>query len=223
MRFADRIDAGRKLAERLQDYRSHRNGVVLGLPRGGVVVAFEVARAIDAPLDIFPVRKLGLPGHEELAMGAIAGTGERVINDDVVSAYGISSAEIERVATAELKRIQQQQSFLRGDAPAVELTDRCALLIDDGAATGATMRAAVVALRTHGTERIVVAVPVASPEAAEALERIADEFVCLNRPEAFASVGSWYDDFSQATDEDVRDLLLKSGIERKFEAYPPVP
>jgi predicted phosphoribosyltransferase len=206
-RFNDRRDAGRELAERLSHYAGRDDVVVLGLPRGGVPVAFEVARALAAPLDVFLVRKLGLPGHEELAMGAIASGGVRVLNDDVVSATGIPEAQIAQVAARELEQLRRQEHAYRGDRPPLDVRGRVAILVDDGLATGATMRAAIAALRDQGAGAIVVAVPTAPGETCEALRREVDEVVCARTPDPFTAVGLWYRDFTPVSDEEVRDLL----------------
>jgi putative phosphoribosyl transferase len=181
--------------------------VVLALPRGGVPVAFEVADALGAPLDVFMVRKLGVPGHEELALGAIAAGGVRVLNHDVVASIGISSPEIEEVASRELEELERRERSYRGGQPGLELHDREAIIVDDGLATGATMRAAVKALPARGTSRIVVAVPVAPAQTGESLRRDADEVVCPFTPEPFIAVGRWYRDFSPVTDEEVESFL----------------
>jgi len=180
---------------------------VLGLPRGGVPVAFEVARALAAPLDVFLVRKLGVPGHEELAMGAIASGGTRVLNDDVVAATGADRAQIEQVAARELEQLRRQELAYRGDKPPLDVRGLVAILVDDGLATGATMRAAVSALRDRGAGAIVVAVPIAPPETCEALRHEVDEVVCARTPDPFTAVGIWYRDFTPVGDEQVRELL----------------
>lgn len=206
-RFNDRSDAGRELAQRLAKYAGRDDLVVLGLPRGGVPVAFEVARALGAPLDVFLVRKLGVPGHEELAMGAIASGGTRVLNEDVVSAAGVDREQIEQVAARELEQLRRQELVYRGDKPPLGVRGRVAILVDDGLATGATMRAAVMALRDRGAGAIVVAVPIAPPETCEALSREVDEVVCAHTPDPFTAVGIWYRDFTPVGDEQVRELL----------------
>jgi putative phosphoribosyl transferase len=206
-RFEDRSDAGRELAQSLGRYAGRDDLVVLGLPRGGVPVAFEVARALGAPLDVFLVRKLGVPGHEELAMGAIASGGTRVLNDDVVASTGVDRAQIEQVAARELEQLRRQELAYRGDKPPLDVGGRVAILVDDGLATGATMRAAVSALRDRGAGAIVVAVPIAPPETCEALRREVDEVICARTPDPFTAVGIWYRDFSPVGDEQVRELL----------------
>jgi predicted phosphoribosyltransferase len=205
-RFADRRDAGRRLAAELTQYAAREDVVVLGLPRGGVPVAGEVARALGAPLDVFVVRKLGVPGHEELAMGAIASGGIRVLNDDVVAAAGIGVDEVERIAARELETLTAQERSYRGDSPPVEVRARSVIVVDDGLATGATMRAAITALRERARDT-VAAVPTAPRETCEALREIADEVVCVSTPDPFMAVGLWYRDFSPVSDDEVRRLL----------------
>jgi len=210
-RFKNRTDAGRKLAELLSGYAGRTNLAVLGLPRGGVPVAFEVARALGAPLDVFLVRKLGVPGHEELAMGAIASAGVRVLNQDVVHVLQIPDAVIEAVAARERQELGRRERVYRGDHPKLNLRDRVVILVDDGLATGATMHAAVAALRAQEPARVIVAVPTAAPEVCQAFAGEVDEIVCVATPSPFLSVGSWYEDFSQTTDEEVRALLDRAG------------
>ena len=206
-RFRNRDDAGRQLATALEQYTGRPDVIVLALPRGGVPVAFEVARALQAPLDIFVVRKLGVPGHEELAMGAIASGGARVLNEEVVGRLGISDEAIDRVAAAQAEEVVRREKAYRGDRPQPQLAGRVVFLVDDGLATGATMRAAVEAVRQHHPARVVVAVPTAAAETCDALRPLVDEVVCLVTPEPFLAVGFWYDDFSQTTDDEVRALL----------------
>jgi putative phosphoribosyl transferase len=181
--------------------------VVLGLPRGGVPVAYEVALELRAPLDVFLVRKLGVPGHPELAMGAIASGGVRVLNDEVLHWYGIPEPVIDEVAREEQRELERREQTYRDGRTPLPLRDRIVLLIDDGLATGSTMRAAVQAVRTHSPTRVVVAVPVGAAEACHELAEVADEIVCARTPPNFKAVGQWYLDFSQTTDEEVRDLL----------------
>jgi putative phosphoribosyl transferase len=209
-RFADRADAGRRLAERLQDYAGGDDVLVLGLPRGGVPVAAEVARALGAPLDVFLVRKLGVPGHEELAFGAIASGGARVLNRDVVAALGIDERTIEEVAVREQAELERRAEAYRGTAEPPDVRGRTAILVDDGLATGASMRAAVEAVRGLGPERVVVAVPAAARQTCDDLAGDVDEVVCLLTPEPFFAVGMWYRDFSETTDEDVRAALAEA-------------
>jgi putative phosphoribosyl transferase len=180
---------------------------VLGLPRGGVPVAFEVAQALGVPLDVFLVRKLGVPGHEELAMGAIASGEGMVLNDDVIAAVGLGRDEIEAVAARELGTLRRQEESYRGERPPTPVSDRVAIVVDDGLATGATMRAAVSALRDRGAKAIVVAVPTAPRETCEALRREVEEVVCAFTPDPFMAVGLWYRDFAPVTDDQVRELL----------------
>jgi len=206
-RFEDRRDAGRRLGERLGAYAGRSDLLVLGLPRGGVPVAFEVARALRAPLDVFLVRKLGVPGHEELAMGAIASGGIRVLNDDVLTATRIDESQLEEVAARELVTLERQESDYRGDRPPLDPRERVGILVDDGLATGATMRAAVEALRDRGAGGIVVAVPTAPQETCAALAREVDDVVCAFTPDPFMAVGLWYRDFAPVSDAEVRDLL----------------
>jgi putative phosphoribosyl transferase len=213
MLFRDRTDAGRLLAAKLTAYADRPNVLVLALPRGGVPVAFEVAQALHAPLDIFLVRKLGLPGHEELAMGAIASGGVRVLNEDVVRTLRIPSDVIEAVTAKERQELERRERSYRGNRPAPDVRDRTVILIDDGLATGSTMRAAVAALRKQGPARIVVAVPVGAPETCAEFQDEADEAVCALTPQPFHAVGMWYGDFSQTTDEDVHDLLERAAQE----------
>lgn len=205
--YGNRRDAGRVLARHLSGYASQEDVAVLALPRGGVPVAFEVARALAAPLDVFVVRKLGVPGHEELAMGAVASGGTRVLNDDVLRWCSVAPALVERVTTRERVEIERRERDYRGELPPLDVAGRTVLLVDDGLATGSTMQAAVQAVRTLGPARIIVAAPVGSREACDALRRVADEVVCPLVPEPFSAVGLWYGDFSQTTDREVRSLL----------------
>lgn len=209
-RFRDRRDAGRLLAARLQDYAGRDDVVVLGLPRGGVPVAAEVARVLRAPLDVFVVRKLGVPGQEELAMGAIAFGEVRVLNDDVIAQAGLTEEDVARAAAAERRELIDQDLRFRGDRAAPEVAGKTVVLVDDGLATGATMRAAVAATRAQGATRVVVAVPAAARRAAELLREESDELVCLTTPEPFRGVGRWYEDFTPTTDEEVRVLLAEA-------------
>ncbi len=207
MVFRDRTDAGRQLAAQLKEFGGRPDVLVLALPRGGVPVAFEVAQALNAPLDVFVVRKLGVPGHEELAMGAIASGGVGVLNQDVVNHLNLSDDVIEQVAAVEQRELARRQRAYRGDRPPPDVRGRTVLLIDDGLATGATMRAAVAALRAQQPERVVVAVPVASPEVCSEFQSEVDDIVCAVTPWPFQGVGYWYDNFSQTSDAEVHDLL----------------
>ena len=208
--YLDRRDAGAELGRKLHRYIDRGDVVVLGLPRGGVPVAFEVARALGAELDIFVVRKLGVPGQRELAMGAIASGGVRVLNHEVVSWLRIPEPVIDEVAREEQAELERRERLYRGDRPPVEIRDRIVVLVDDGLATGSTMRAAVQAVRMYEPSRIVVAVPVAPKSTCAEFESLADEVVCAQTPEAFSAVGQWYREFSQTADEEVRELLEES-------------
>ena len=210
MIYRDRLEAGKRLAERLTDYANRVDVVVLALPRGGVPVAYQVARALHAPLDIFLVRKLGVPGHEELAMGAIATNGVRVLNEDVVRYLQVPGEVIDAVAAAELRELERRERLYRGTRPAPHVRGKTVILVDDGLATGSTMRAAAAALRQQQPARIVVAVPVSAPETCDEYRMGVDEIICAVTPEPFQAVGLWYKDFSQTTDEEVRDLLARS-------------
>lgn len=209
-RFRNRIDAGRQLAAALAKYANRPGVIVLGLPRGGIPVAAEVARALHVPLDVFVVRKLGVPGHEEYAMGAIASGGVRLLDRRTVAAAGLTPAQVESVTAAERAELERRERSYRGDRPFPELTRRTVILVDDGLATGASMRAAIEALRQERPARIVVAVPVAAPETCHAFRHVADEIVCAATPEPFYAVGRWYDDFSQTTDQEVHELLASA-------------
>jgi putative phosphoribosyl transferase len=210
MRFRDRAEAGRLLADRLEEYAGRDDVIVLALPRGGVPVGAELARRLGAPLDLFLVRKLGVPGREELAMGAIASGGVRVLNDDVVAELGITEEDIARTALAEGRELERREQRYRNGRPVADLRGRTVILVDDGLATGATMRAAALAVRGQGPERVVVAVPVAAEPTCDEFPAEVDEVVCALTPEPFLSVGSWYEDFSQTTDEEVRELLARA-------------
>jgi len=207
MIYLDRIDAGRKLAARLAAYSDHPDIVVLGLPRGGVPVAFEVAQTLHAPLDVFVVRKLGVPGHEELAMGAIATGDVRVLNDDVVRMLNVPERIIEAVTARERVELERREHAYRGDRPPLSVRARTVILVDDGLATGSTMRAALAALRRQGPKRLVVAVPIGAAETCAEFKREADDVVCAATPEPFYAVGVWYHDFSETSDAEVRELL----------------
>jgi erythromycin esterase-like protein/predicted phosphoribosyltransferase len=209
--FRDRREAGRLLAEKLAAYANRPDVLVLALPRGGVPVAYEVARGLGAPLDVFVVRKLGVPGYEELAMGAIATGGVRVLNDQLVERLGIGEQAIEAIAARERQELERRERLYRGDRPPPDVRGRTVILVDDGLATGATMHAAIEALRQQNPARIVVAVPTASPEACEEMKEKADDVICAITPEPFHAVGRWYQDFSQTADEEVGILLARQG------------
>jgi len=208
--FSNRAEAGRQLAEKLDKYAGHKDVIVLGLPRGGVPVAYEVAKRLRAPLDVFIVRKLGVPGFEELAAGAIASGGVRVLNEEVMRAIPYADEAIEAVTVRETAELERREQIYREGRPSPELRDRVVILVDDGLATGATMRAAVKALRQRGAAKIVVAVPVGPPDTCREIEQEADETICLSTPPFFQAVGQYYEDFSQTSDEDVRELLSQA-------------
>jgi putative phosphoribosyl transferase len=210
MIFLNRMDAGRKLAGRLRGYAGRKEVIVLGIPRGGVPVAFEVASALDAPLDVFISRKLGVPGQEELAFGAIASGGVRVLDADIVEATDISEKQIEEITARERNELERRERTYSTGRPPLEVHGRTAILVDDGIATGSSMRAAISALRALGPERIVVAVPVAPPSTCSRLRPEVDELVCVETPEFFDAIGRFYDDFSQVSDQEVRDLLQRA-------------
>lgn len=209
--FRDRRSAGRRLAELLAGYAGPPNLLVLALPRGGVPVGYEVARALKAPLDVFLVRKLGLPGHEELAMGAIASGGVRVVNPEVMEAVSMPERVLDAVAEREQHEIERRERAYRGDRPPPSIEGRTIILVDDGLATGATMRAGARAIRAQHPARLVLAVPVAAASTCAALATEADEIVCAETPEPFFAVGLWYEDFSETSDQEVRDLLQSAG------------
>jgi predicted phosphoribosyltransferase len=208
--FRDRYDAGRELAAKLRRFEGNPYLVVLALPRGGVPVGFEVARALHASFDVFLVRKLGVPGQEELAMGAIASGGVRVINRPLVQSLGIPPDVIDAVAQEEQRELERREFAYREGRPPHDLRDKIVILVDDGLATGATMAAAVSGVRALGATRVVVAVPTAAPEVCEAFQQLADEVVCVETPSPFWGVGMWYADFSQTSDEEVRELLARA-------------
>jgi putative phosphoribosyl transferase len=209
-RFQDRQAGGHALAGRLQHYAGRPDVIVLALPRGGVPVGFAVAEALGVPLDVFVVRKLGVPGHEELAMGAIASGGVRVLNHDVVDALGIGEATIDHVAAREERELERRAHAYRDGRPAAEVTGRTVILVDDGLATGSTMRAAAAALRARRPARIVIAVPAAPPETCAELTAVADEVICAMTPEPFHAVGLWYHNFHQTSDREVCELLARA-------------
>jgi len=207
VRFRDRTEGGRFLATKLARYAGRADVQVLALPRGGVPVALEVAKALRAPLDVFIVRKLGVPGHEELAMGAIASGAVRVLNREVVERLRISTELIEAAAAREQVELSRRERLYRGGRPAAEIRDRIVILVDDGLATGSTMRAAVAALRKFHPAKVIVAVPAAAPSVCEDFQTEVDEIICAQTPEPFHAVGAWYEDFSQITDDEVREML----------------
>jgi putative phosphoribosyl transferase len=211
--FRDRAEAGRILAEKLRHYANNQSVVVLALPRGGVPVAYPVAQALRVPLDVFVVRKLGLPGHEELAMGAIASGGVLVLNEEIVSQIPNAERVVAEVAAMEAKELERREALYRGDRPPVDVRQKVVILVDDGAATGATMKAAVVALRKREVAKIVTAVPVGAPETCDELRNLVDESICVIEPESFRAVGQFYRDFSPTTDEEVRELLARAQSE----------
>ena len=208
--FRDRRDAGKKLAQKLIDYSGRKDVIVLALPRGGVPVAYEVALSLQVPMDIFIVRKLGWPGHEEMAIGAIASGGVKVLNENIVRYLNIPDALIDAVAQRELRELERRERAYRGNRLPREVKDCTVIIIDDGLATGASMRAAVAGLRAHHPARIVVAIPTAAPETCESLKHEVDEMICATMPEPFYGVSRWYEDFSQTTDEEVRMLLQQA-------------
>jgi predicted phosphoribosyltransferase len=214
-RFRNRSEAGQILGGRLADYAGRPDVLVLALPRGGVPVAFEVAQALAAPLDVFIVRKLGVPGYQELAMGAIAEGGELVLNDDVVTALNLTSHVIHAAAARERHELERRERVYRGDRPAPRIRDRVVILVDDGIATGATIRAAIKAIHQREPARLIVAVPTASLRTADEIRPLVDDFICDITPEPFYAVGVWYEDFSQTTDDEVRDLLDRAAVETR--------
>ena len=208
--FENRVEAGRQLAAKLDKYAGREDVIVLGLPRGGVPVAFEVAKRLRAPLDVFIVRKLGVPGFEELAAGAIASGGVRVLNEDVIRAIPHADETIEAVTARETAELERREQIYREGRPPPEPRGQIVIVVDDGVATGATMRAAVKALRERAAAKIVVAVPVGPPDTCRELEQEADETICLSTPAFFQAVGQYYEDFSQTSDQDVRELLSQA-------------
>ena len=222
-RFVDRHDAGRALADELRHLAGREDVIVLALPRGGVPVAYEVARELDAPLDLFLVRKLGLPGHEEFAIGAIATGGVRVVSDELLREFGIDDDLLDAITARERAELERRERSYRGDRPPPVVEGKTVILVDDGLATGSTMRAAVAALREEHPARIVVAVPTAARETCDELRPEVDELICATTPEPFLAVGLWYTDFSQTTDDEVHALLERAearGIDRSLEPPP---
>jgi predicted phosphoribosyltransferase len=218
MIYRNRIEAGKRLATQLMNYADRSDVLVLALPRGGVPVAFEVALSLRAPLDIFLVRKLGVPGQEELAMGAIATGGVRVINEDVVDYLRIPGEVIDAVVADEIRELERRGRAYRGDRPAPDVRGKTVILVDDGLATGSTMKAAAAALRQQQPARIVVAVPVSAPQTCDEYRMGVDEIICAVTPEPFQAVGLWYEDFSQTTDEEVRELLARAARDERSAA-----
>jgi putative phosphoribosyl transferase len=210
MMFADRADAGIKLAERLGDYTGRDDVIVWGLPRGGVIVALEVARALGVPLDVSAVRKLGVPDQPELAMGAVAAGGVRVLNHEIVAMLNIDQGTIDEVTERAEQELERQQLELSGDKEPLDPQGKTVILVDDGLATGATMRAVIEAAKRRNPAAVVVAVPVAPPDVRDDFRHLADDVVCVATPEPFYGVGAWYRDFRQTTNEDVRDALLEA-------------
>jgi putative phosphoribosyl transferase len=208
-RYRDRREAGKLLAELLGEYAGRDDVVVLALPRGGVPVAYEVAKAFGAPLDVFTVRKLGVPGNPEMAIGAIATGGVAVLDQRLIQLLGIDRSQLERAATAELRELKRREAAYRGNRDLPDLTGKTVILVDDGLATGSTMRAAALAVRELNPARIVVAVPVAAEETCDAFRDVVDEIVCGVTPRPFHAVGLWYDDFAQTSDQEVRELLAR--------------
>ena len=206
-RFRDRREGGERLADMLRGYANRSDTIVLALPRGGVPVGFEVAESLRAPLDVFVVRKLGVPGQEELAMGALASGGMRVLDDELIRMAAVSGEDIERATVMASEELIRQDRRYRGGVPFPDVAGKTVILVDDGLATGSTMRAAVQALRPQHPTSIVVAVPVGAPETCEALRAVADNVVCVETPEPFHAVGLWYENFSQTTDDEVHALL----------------
>jgi putative phosphoribosyl transferase len=208
--FTDRTHAGKELAKALAAYTDHPNSIVLALPRGGVPIAFEIAKALHAPLDVFIVRKLGAPGQPELAIGAIASGGLRVMNDDILGMLRVSDATIATTVAEEQKELERREHLYRGDRPAVKIADKTIIVVDDGIATGATMRAAVRALQAQKPKQLIVAIPTAAVDTCNLLRQEVDEVVCLATPEPYIAVGRWYKDFAQTSDAEVQVLLAQS-------------
>jgi putative phosphoribosyl transferase len=211
-RFQNRIDAGRQLAARLVTFASRDDVLVLGLPRGGVPVAFEIAMALDAPLDVFVVRKLGLPGHEEFGIGAIASGDVRIVDEAVLRTYAVEADALERITARERLELERRERLYRDDRAFPAIEDRVVILVDDGLATGSTMRAAVAALRKKNPCQIVLAVPVGAPETCTAMAKLVDQVICLETPDPFYAVGLWYEDFGQTDDAEVHQLLERAAV-----------
>lgn len=209
-RFKDRLEAGTLLAQRLAAYAGRDDVLILALPRGGVPVGFAISQALNLPFDIILVRKLGVPGHEEYAMGAIASAGVAILHRDVINSLGITMAAVEQVKRRETAELERRERLYRASRPAPSLQDRTVILVDDGLATGATMQAALQAARVGKPARLIVAIPVAPPETCRSLRNLADDIVCLKSPEFFQAVGQWYEHFEQTGDEEVIELLDKA-------------
>lgn len=212
MKFHDRKEAGLILAEQLKEYSHQSNVIVLALPRGGVPVAYEIAKALAVPLDVFIVRKLGVPGHEELAMGAIASGGTPIFNEDIVQSLRLKQSAIDSVLQSEQKELQRREKLYRGNKPPLALEDKTIILVDDGMATGATMRAAIQALELHKPATIIVAVPVAALSTYEELSPLVNKIICPLKPRQFYAVGLWYEQFTQTSDSEVIELMEKSTV-----------
>ena len=211
-RFQNRTGAGRRLAAKLTTYAGRDDVLVLGLPRGGVPVAFEIAMALDAPLDVFIVRKLGLPGHEEFGIGAIASGDVRIVDEAVLRTYDVDAETLERITAREQLELDRRERLYRDDRPFPAIEDRIIILVDDGLATGSTMRAAIAALRKKRPSRIVVAVPVGARETCASIARLVENVVCLETPDPFYAVGLWYEDFEQTDDAEVHELLERAAL-----------
>jgi putative phosphoribosyl transferase len=223
MIFLNRVDAGRRLAKKLVEYAGRKDVLVLAIPRGGAPVAFQVASQLNAPLDVFAVRKLGVPAHEELAFGAIATGGIRILDSRIVKGAGISDVEIELIAAKEREELDRRERVYRGTRPALNVEAKTVILVDDGIATGASTRAAVTALRKMKPARIVLAAPVALASACRLLRREVDDLICLDTPETFYAIGEFYGDFSQVSDEEVTSLLQLNVQQRAQEVAPTGP
>jgi phosphoribosylpyrophosphate synthetase len=209
-RFINRSDAGKRLAARLSTYPDLTGGIVLALPRGGVPVAYEIAIRLHLPLDVWIVRKLGVPHHRELAMGAIASSGERVMNWEVVKWSNISTEMIEQVVREETAELERRDHLYRAGKPLPTLTGKTVILVDDGIATGATMQAAIASVRQQYPKQIIVAVPIASPDICRKIQAEVDQITCLYQPQSLGSIGRWYEDFEQTSDQEVRDYLAEA-------------
>lgn len=212
--FADRTDAGRQLAGALREYAGDPNVIVLALPRGGVPIGFEIARRLGAPLDVYVVRKLGVPGHEELAMGALAGDGTCVVDEELIASLGIGAAALEAVVRREIEELKRREAAYRDARPLPDIEGKTVILVDDGLATGSTMRAAATALRRHNPGAIVTAVPVAAPRTCASLRNLVDRIVCVQTPEPFHAVGLYYRNFEQTSDDEVRRLLAEAAAQQ---------